>query len=199
MSLNARCLPRDWGENDYTLVILTADGAPGNPGWQVLNSLMGLKSPRPQLFSPATLNLYVIPESNSCFSQPVKLWGPGIFHCHAEKKRWCKTHWCKTAGVHFTNVWSLQTNLSVRWCVLSRQHWCHVAVLRRQEVVCNLAEQCLKHTHIKPVLCGLRLWGNTGNPLVSILLAALNVLKTTFNILPVWMVPEKCFVLRIRI
>lgn len=63
-----------------TLVILTADGAPGNPGWQVLNSLTGLKSPKPQLFSPATLSLYVTPEANSCFSCPVKLRGPGSFH-----------------------------------------------------------------------------------------------------------------------
>lgn len=31
-----------------TLVILTAEGAPGKPGWQVLNSLTGLKSPSPK-------------------------------------------------------------------------------------------------------------------------------------------------------
>lgn len=40
-----------------TLVILTAEGAPGNPGWQVLNSLTGLKSPLPKQLIPATLNL----------------------------------------------------------------------------------------------------------------------------------------------
>lgn len=40
-----------------TFVILTAEGAPGNPGWQVLNSLTGLKLPLPKQLMPATLNL----------------------------------------------------------------------------------------------------------------------------------------------
>lgn len=44
-------------DENVTLVILTAEGAPGKPGWQVLNSLTGLKSPWPKQLKPATLNL----------------------------------------------------------------------------------------------------------------------------------------------
>ena len=40
-----------------TLLILTAEGAPGKPGWQVLYSLTALKSPWPQLLMADTLNL----------------------------------------------------------------------------------------------------------------------------------------------
>ncbi len=40
-----------------TLLILMADGAPGNPGIQVLNAATSENGPFPQEFKPQTLNL----------------------------------------------------------------------------------------------------------------------------------------------
>lgn len=50
-----------------TFEILTAEGAPGKPGIQVLNSLILLKGPIPQPLIAATLNLYPVPGTRSCF------------------------------------------------------------------------------------------------------------------------------------
>ncbi len=136
-------------KTDCTLVIFTADGAPGNPGWQVLNSLTGLKLPRPRLFSPATLNLYVTPEANSCFSWSLKQWGPGNSHWRTESAD-IKQSQLETVTIRYGSIKTApQTNLTVRW-VSTKQGRCHVTFLRRQEVVCNLTIQCFKHTHIKP-------------------------------------------------
>lgn len=41
----------------FTLLILMAQGAPGNPGRQVLNADISEKAPRPQALIPATRNL----------------------------------------------------------------------------------------------------------------------------------------------
>ena len=48
-----------------TLLILIAEGAPGNPGMQVLNAATSEKGPLPQELIPHTLNLYALPDCNS--------------------------------------------------------------------------------------------------------------------------------------
>lgn len=50
-----------------TLLILMAEGAPGQPGRQVLNAEISLKAPRPQALIPATRNLQAVPGRSSCF------------------------------------------------------------------------------------------------------------------------------------
>lgn len=52
-----RCAP----SGDFEILI--ADGAPGNPGRQVLNGATSLHSPRPQLLMAATRNRYAQPGS----------------------------------------------------------------------------------------------------------------------------------------
>ncbi len=53
-------------EQSLTLLILMADGAPGNPGKQVLNADTSLNCPLPHALMPATLNLYAVPGKSSC-------------------------------------------------------------------------------------------------------------------------------------
>ena len=53
-------------ERFLTLLILMADGAPGNPGKQVLKADTSLNWPLPQALMPATLNLYAVPGKSSC-------------------------------------------------------------------------------------------------------------------------------------
>ena len=48
-----------------TLLILMAEGAPGNPGMQVLKAVMSLKGPVPQALIAATRNLYAFPGCSS--------------------------------------------------------------------------------------------------------------------------------------
>lgn len=43
--------------DELTLLILMAQGAPGNPGRQVLKADISEKAPRPQALIPATRNL----------------------------------------------------------------------------------------------------------------------------------------------
>lgn len=50
-----------------TLLILMAEGAPGNPGRHVLKADISLQGPLPQALIPATRNLYAVPGCNSCF------------------------------------------------------------------------------------------------------------------------------------
>ena len=45
----------------WDLLILMAEGAPGNPGRHVLKADTSLQGPRPQEFTPATRNLYAEP------------------------------------------------------------------------------------------------------------------------------------------
>ena len=61
--------------------ILIEVGGPGKPGVHVTNADISLQAPRPHEFMPATLNLYVVPGSNSflaaLFSSLMVFW---IFH-----------------------------------------------------------------------------------------------------------------------
>ena len=48
-----------------TLLILMAEGAPGNPGMQVLNAAISEKGPLPHELMAHTLNLYALPGCSS--------------------------------------------------------------------------------------------------------------------------------------
>lgn len=55
------------GQTPQTLLMRIAEGAPGNPGIQVLNAATSEKAPLPQELMPHTRNLYAFPGCNSTF------------------------------------------------------------------------------------------------------------------------------------